>query len=125
MQGTSTFMYATNKQSLITSFGTLEIDKDFTFHYMPSSDDRDLIAMESSDAIMNLNGGTLSSTTTGIRLTKGTLMIPELGNLYNEGAISQSEAICFGNDIPADDLTIRIEGNLQLLAGRLMYENAD
>jgi hypothetical protein len=69
--------------------------------------------------------GAFDTTTTGIRLTKGTLMIPELGNLYNEGAISQSEAICFGNDIPADDLTIRIEGNLQLLAGRLMYENAE
>jgi len=125
LQGTATFNYATNKQSTLTSFGTLEIDKDFTFHYMPSSDNRDLIAMESSDAILNVNGGTLSSTTTGIRLTKGTLMIPELGNLYNAGAISQSEAICFGNDNPADDLTIRIEGNLQLLAGRLMYENAE
>jgi hypothetical protein len=69
--------------------------------------------------------GAFDTTTTGICLTKGTLMIPELGNLYNQGAISQSEAICFGNDNPADDLTIRIEGNLQLLAGRLMYENAE
>lgn len=125
LQGTSTFNYATNKQSLITSFGTLEIDKDFTFHYMPSSDNRDLIAMESSDAIMNLNGGTLSSTTTGIRLTKGTLMVPELGTLYSHGAVAQSEAITFGNNNLADDLTVRIEGNLQLVAGRWLYDNVE
>lgn len=125
LQGTSTFNYASNKQSLITSFGTLEIDKDFTFHYMPSSNNRDLIAMENSNAILNLNGGTLSSTTTGIRLTKGTLMVPDLGILYSHGAVAQSEAIAFGNNNFADDLTIRIEGNLQLAAGRLVYDNVE
>jgi len=127
IQGTSTFEYRSTCTSTITQFGTMNIDKNSTFHYEPPIPNRDLIAMVDEFSLIHLSGGDLSSSTTGLRLTKGTLFVSELCELRNNGAVAESEGFSFGNGTPADDLNVRIDAaaTLELKSGILVYDNEE
>ncbi len=126
VNGTYTFTYQSAKQSKITSGATMKFDRAITFSYAPRIADRDLLAMEDASAALVMVGATLASTTTGMRLTKGILLVDHKNYLANPGAASASQAIAFGNGVPADDLTIRVlpGGSINMLSGRLVYDNA-
>jgi hypothetical protein len=74
-----------------------------------------------------IDGCTLSSTTTGMRLTRGTLIADHKNFLDNAGATSISEGFAFGDGNPDHDLSIEVKpgGSLNLIAGQWDYQNSN
>jgi hypothetical protein len=126
--GTSTFAYTSGRASTITSFGNLYLDAGMTFSYAPlHSANRDLIVMENSDALLTVNNATLASTTTGMRLTKGTIDIEGTCWTINDGAVAASEGIALGDGDPAHDVIINFGSSATLNAqsGVFVYHNQE
>ncbi len=126
LTGTNIFSYETNMSSTIESNSMLLVSG-ATLRYAPSVANRDLITMEDLTSVLYLNGCALSSSTTGLRLTNGTLTIADVNQFYNTGATTLSQAICFGNGVAADDLNINIipGGQIVLEDGILDYQNVN
>ena len=128
--GTNTFIYHSNYGSTIAPHATLALDVSTTFSYAPSRssrpDNRDLILMSDVTSKFHLNGCTLVTTPTGMRLTKGTLIVDHKVTLQNIGSASLSQAISFGNGTAADDLSVHIRpaATLELGTGVLHYQNS-
>ena len=59
-----------------------------------------------------------------MQLTKGTLVVKDKCTLYSEAGIAE-EAVVFGNNAEADDLTVEVlaGGVLDLTNGFLKYNN--
>ena len=72
--GTNEFIYSSTQSFYINKKSQLLIDLDTIFTYSPYNNDRDLIKMDPSSTLY-LSGCTLQSTFTGIRLTKGNLVV--------------------------------------------------
>lgn len=109
-----TFSYQSGQQSYVTKQSMFTIDHGVTFRYDPSIANRNLIVMEDDTAHLYLNGCTLSSTPTGLMLTKGTVMFDGLITLSADGQ-TVSEAIAFGDASGSDLTTITIPGaNIQV-----------
>ena len=126
ISGTNKFIYSSSWSSTIDSNSTLIINKGATFSYAPSVAARDLMYMENDTSLLYLDNCTLHSTTTGLRLTRGTLYIENLVTLDADGD-DRSEAICFGNiNYTTSDLEINILAGANLdVYGRLEYENSN
>ncbi|MCB9493382.1 MAG: hypothetical protein H6679_03845 [Epsilonproteobacteria bacterium] len=124
--GTTTFAYCSPRQSHICHFGTLCVDRNMAFSYDPCVANRDLIALDDSTATLELNNASLGSSQTGMRLTKGTVFVRGNNTIYNAGAVSLSQAISLGNGTPAEDVTVEFAGDgvLEILSGKLVYNNA-
>jgi len=131
--GSTTFCYMGNRTCTITQFGTMLVDNGMTFSYAPRIANRDLIKMENASAVMHLDNATLASTTTGLRLTTGTLILDGTCTTTNYDpvtgypATSDSQAIAFGQaGLAANELTIIFNagGVLNVAAGKLLYDNA-
>jgi hypothetical protein len=78
------------------------------FLYAPVVANRNLIEMADYTSELYLNGCILASSTTGLRLTKGSLIADGKNYLLSFGAASLSEGICFGNGNSSDDLYIKV-----------------
>ena len=125
ISGTSKFTYSSSWSSTIDSYSVLKINNGSTFSYAPSVAARDLIYMEDNTSILYLDGCTLHSTTTGLRLTRGKLFIENLVTLDADGS-ALSESICFGNGMASDDLDINILAHANLdVYGELEYKNTN
>lgn len=128
MNGGFVFTYGSNRQSLINSTATLTLERGITFSYAPiGTDNRDLIALEDGSAAIFMFGATLASTTTGMRLTKGQLIVDHKNYFRSDLAASVSEGITFGNGNAADDLLITLlpGGSINVLSGALDYQNVN
>jgi ribosome modulation factor len=122
----SEFKYQSDQTSTIGADSTLVVDTGVKFSYEPvDSDDRDLIAMSDDTSRLYLNGCTLNTTTTGMRLTKGTLIVDGHNYLYDDDATSVSEGFSLGNGEATDDITIYLTPGavLDLKSGYLDYNN--
>ena len=102
IQGPYTFNYKSGGSSLIdnpfSASSTLYLTGGITFNYDPlTTDDRDLIEMTGPQTALYLNGCTLASTTTGMRLTYGSLIV-DGENFISNNAKSLSQATCFGSE---------------------------
>lgn len=126
LKGSSTFQYSTNNTSTITSFGTMIIEDNMTFKYAPTVARKDLLRFSDVNARLWLNGGSLATTTTGMRLTVGTLYVTSQSYLKNQSAVSTSQGIFFGDLNTVNDLTLTIENGQQLTheSGRLIMQQA-
>lgn len=121
--GTSRFIYSTTKTSIINTDSILQIDESAVFHYLPSSVNRDLIYMVDNTSWFYLNGCSLTCSTTGIRLTRGKLLLDNNVTFSSEGG-SVSEAICFGDNSVDNDIDVHLLAGAQVdVYGRLEYEN--
>jgi hypothetical protein len=126
--GTSTFGYRPTQQgSGILSCSKLVFETGLTFSYAPVAADRDLLGMVDRSSVLCMNGCTVRSTTTGMRLTNGTLIVDHKNQFFNTGATSVSEAIAFGNGTAANDLGIEIlpGGKIQVKSCQLAYQNTN
>jgi len=126
ISGTNVFEYRpTNINSGIASHSTLYLDTGVTFSYAPDSTNHDLLGMTDKTSRLYLNGCTLETTTTGMRLTKGTLLINYINDMINDNASSISEGFCLGNGIADDDITIEVMagGSLNIISGMFNYNN--
>lgn len=125
IRGKHVFHYASESPLTIKANAMLYLDNGVTFNYNPSVARRDLIVMEDESAALYLNGCTLSCTTTGLSLTKGTVFVDHKNIILNSGAVSLSESIQFGDGNPAHDLTVEIlpGASLEVQSGILNYNN--
>ncbi len=124
--GSHVFHYATDLTSTVTNCSQLHIDC-AGFRYEPVNDKRDLLLLIHKSSTLFLDGTTLESTTTGMRLIRGKLLVDHVNKLVNTGAISASEGFAFGNGLKDDDLTVNFKpgGSLTLVDGILDYQNSD
>lgn len=127
LSGTFTFHYTSNQQSSLKRKSSMTIRPGTTFRYAPSVANKDLFDMQDPSAELFLNGATLATTSTGIRLRRGTLTVDRKSYLKNTGGVSDSEAIVFGDGTAINDLQIQIipAASLQLLSGKLLYNNVN
>jgi hypothetical protein len=97
------------------------------FVYQPPTDNRDLVSLTDRSSKLFIDGCSLSSSTTGMRLTRGTLVVDYINNIFNSGATSLSEGICFGDGNADNDLNIQIKpgGSLSLINGMIDYANVN
>jgi len=121
--GTNKFIYSSQMTSTIASNATVTFDKDTTFKYDPSVANRDLLYMTDRTSSLFLDGCTLHSTETGLRLTKGALFLNNAITFNCEGA-NVSEAISLGNGVEDENLTVKLLSGADLTVyGALHYNN--
>ncbi len=128
LTGTHTFSYegSGNKVSTISANSTLFLDTGVTFSYAPRAANQDLLAFTDATSRLYLNGCTLKTTATGMRLTKGTMMVDNQNSVYNYSS-SMSGAFTIGNGVVADDFIIQImpNANIEIVEGSLVYNNQE
>ncbi len=126
MTGTNRFTYESDATSVVAPCSRLFLDNTM-FKYAPNTQGRDLFMLFDKTSELYLDGSTLESTTTGLRLTTGTLIAENKNFLVNDGAVGLSEGFAFGNQEADGDLSIIIKpgATLQLLSGVLDYQNID
>lgn len=125
VSGAYTFAYQSSQQSTINSKSEIFFDSGVTFSYAPPIASRDLLKMVDSSSQLTLNSATLYSTTTGLRLTKGTIMIDGLSNLSSDATVD-AQAISLGDGVSAaNNVTIEWLPDAQLVIrrGRVVYAN--
>jgi len=83
--GTYRFSYNSPAHARITSNSCLYFDQNSIFDYHPSTTNTGLIEFEDVSASMHLNGCTLQTTDTGLRLTKGQLFLDNKVTLSSQG----------------------------------------
>jgi hypothetical protein len=127
IKGTSTFGFRTSRPLDVSRFGTIYLDEGMTFSYSPPVDNRDLVRFENDRAKLILNNATLMSTTTGLRLTKGTMIVDGYSYCQNPGALYLCEGVSIGNGTPADEVTMIISpgATFDILSGILFYDQEE
>lgn len=105
---------------------SLTLDSGLTFSYIPAIANKRLLWMN-SDSKLFLNGCTLKTSTTGLQLTDGTLIVDSQNTMYNNGGVSYSQSIIFGNGNAGRDLDIEVlpGANLELMTGSFVYANVN
>lgn len=127
--GTATLNYNTDKQSIIWDKTTMTVWGNATFNYMPPVANRDLIHFVDDSSVLSLNGGTLASTTTGMRMLGGSFQLNNDCYLRNYGpgpAVVAPQGIQLGDGIdPTNDclITFITGANLNTLSGLFVYNN--
>jgi len=119
------FVYQTDQQSIVKSNSRIILDENVIFSYAPSVANRDLINLCDDTSDFVLRGATLFSTTTGLRLTKGNLIV-ERKSFINSDGTNYAESVSFGDGSSVDnDLNIETVGaaNLEVLSGYVVYDN--
>ena len=126
MQGDKAFTVLDDGAVTINPFATWYFDKGAALSYAPSSNNRDLIRMHDATSTLYLDGCSLYSTTTGLRLTSGTLVVDHKNTIHADGS-KLSEAITFGSGQTADDLTIKVMPGacLDVASGFVHYANGE
>ncbi len=130
VRGTESFIYRSDQQSFINSGGTFQLSGGAIFSYEPRSNNHDLIVFNDEDANLKLNRGALASTTTGMRLTSGTLQIAGPKNYIRAADIASptiSESIVFGDGVDVmKNLSVEFSnGKLTLETGALIWANVE
>lgn len=126
VKGSFFFSYESSMQSMIAPQSVLFFDNGTKFYYAPGSAHRDLIGMADKTSTLELDGCDVFSTPTGLRLTKGRLIIHNNNNFYANGQ-TLSNAIAFGNGHVEDNLTIDIRPDASIVgrSGWLDYANTN
>lgn len=125
LSGTNKFIYRSTGQSTIRQNATFVCDYGSTFSYAPTSNQRSGIAFVDNTSTFVLNSATLYSTTTGLRLTKGNLII-EGNTTFRSDATVIPQGIAFGDNVSAaNDLrVVYMPGaKLSVKSGYLLNEN--
>jgi len=86
--GTNQFNYTSRVGSTVSSLATLMFDKFTTFNYAPARANVNLLALTDVSSNFYLNGCTLISTSTGLRLMTGTLVLDDSVTLSSSAAFN-------------------------------------
>jgi hypothetical protein len=117
------FSYKSSQTSTIRSNGTLILDQGLTLSYDSPTTSQTLLTFADSTGLLQLAGGTLRSTTTGLQLTKGNFQAVANSTIASEGSAS----ITLGTGVAANDCvtTINPGVTLSLSGGILAYRNVN
>jgi hypothetical protein len=114
VHGTFTFAHQSSQPFAITPCSHLKMMEGSTFSYDPPTPNKDLVELHACLSTLELSSAALHSTSTGIRLQTGILMINGDSSIVSEATVLD-EAICFGDGISAEnDLTINVMPNADL-----------
>jgi len=133
------FEYSTTRTSTVRSNSKLILEPMFTefipiansptsiFIYDPGIANRDLIAMADFSSELHLNGCILASSSTGMRLTNGMLVVDGKNYIWAFESSRIDEGICFGNGNPNNDLSVNIQpgASLEIRQGTLDIHNVN
>lgn len=114
--GTNKFNYTTRLSSSIASKSTLMFGLNTTFSYAPARANNNLLFMNDATSVLYLEGSTLISTRTGIRLSTGTLVIDNNVTLSSQAKFN-AEALNIDTSLT---LQVLGGGNLNLF-GKVRY----
>ncbi|MFH1831932.1 MAG: hypothetical protein ABH827_03970 [bacterium] len=128
--GTSKFIYQSDKPAYIDGKSTFYFDNNTTFSFAPLSTNKDLIYMKDKTSTLYLNNATLAITHTGLRLTKGNLLLENNVTFTSqryEGSHKQalSNSFVFGNATLGEnyDLNVQILNNAKLNVKGMIKNN--
>lgn len=124
--GTGSFVYSTDKSSIIWERATMNIGEKATFYYNPPIANRDLIVLKDDRSIFALNGGTLVSSATGMRLLGGTFQIENDAYVAGKNGAASSESIELGDGVDSyNDCIVNLisSANMYVLSGAVNYNN--
>lgn len=111
--GTSTVILTSSRASFVAPASTLYFDKGTSFTYAPrNSSDNTLLKLQSKTSKLHFNGCNFSTSSTGIRLTKGTIIFENKVNINSNtdnGVQVPSNAIIFGNSAVGASENINVE----------------
>ncbi len=105
IKGPYTFTLATPGLLTIGSDSSLEIDTRTIFRYAPPNTRREGVFLQSLSSRLYLNGATLSSSTTGLRLSRGQILFDGKCSIASD-ATTNAQGIYFGDGTPANDPSI-------------------
>lgn len=94
--GQKKISYLTDQQSVILADSCLWLDRRAHFEYKPIIADKMLLSLVDKSSLLHLSGATLSVSTTGLDISRGTLIVENKCFLHNEGAYSLSEGLIIG-----------------------------
>jgi hypothetical protein len=100
----SNFIYTSVQTSQINTNATLYFETGTTFQYVPAAANKNLIVMQDSTASLYLDGCTVLSTNTGLRLNTGNLYFHN-GVTFTNQANNLAEGIEFGANLSVNFLS--------------------
>ena len=118
------FYYSSTSTSTVHSNALFKIGRNGTFSYSPDSIGQDMFQFADSTAILYLDNATLHSTTTGVRFSKGTIIIEGDCALSSDAQVL-SEAICLGDGVDENnDIIVDISpGSSLVLDGGIVRDD--
>jgi len=130
-KGAATFTYQTLKTSVINANASLLLDSGFTFIYDPIRlASKALLTFVDATSLLVLNNATLHSTTTGLNLTNGSMVIGGdsilSSDLKTTGTIVLDNGITLGDGLLASSdfaVDIATGARLRIDTGSLNYKN--
>jgi len=126
--GLQTFAYQSPQPLTIHPNAQCKFDLGTTFSYdsgtTPANAGNNRFTMIDQTSKLFLNGCTLHVSTTGLQLTKGTIIVDHIVTVEGESNNSDG-AITFGNGSANQDVTIEVMpgGNIEVVYGYINYKN--
>jgi len=108
------FGYETDQVSTVSTYGKIFLDNGFTFHYDPPIVSHVLFDLYAETSELILNGATLHSTSTGLILETGRLIVDRSSVVSGEGTVD-AEAIILASSLDIQQLpaaVLQVEGNV-------------
>lgn len=125
IQGSKKFIYQSSKTSTIDSNSVLYFSNNSSFDYNPSVLNKNLLNFKDNSSYLYFDNASLFVTTTGLALTKGTLLLDNnvtfsiLGN-------SLSEGLFLGDGNFENDINVNFLASCNLnIYGSVSYENVE
>ncbi len=120
----NSFIFHTDQPCVVNPNARISLKRGACFSYDPTSTAKNLICLSAPCSFIALKDSSLHATTTGLKLTKGTLTSNGNCNIISDATIKEN-GIFFGDGITADNnLNIEVDGNLTL-SGQCIYQNVE
>ncbi len=127
IEGAYTFAYQSTMTSTLLADSKLNLEPGVIFNFDPPLFDgcNKLLEFIDESSQLVLNGASLLSTTSGIELVKGTLMVKRTSFIGSDSVIDfyQKHGVSLGNGIDDMNIVIAPEAELYLTQGVLEYRN--
>lgn len=125
ISGTTTFGYSSRVTSSIELNSNIYFSNGVTFSYSPKNSRNNLLYMTGKSSRMFFDGSTLVTSNTGLKFSRGSLILDNKVTFSNNGT-SLSEAIIFGDGVNSNDLDIYVLSDANLtFYGAFSYENVN
>lgn len=135
MQGNNLFFaYQSDQPSSIATESMLTFDSGFTFSYDPFNGSRHLFSFEDTSAMLVLNSASLHTTSTGLQLTKGKIVVAGESKLSTERLVIEEDdgvttvvnnGLTLGDGTSGNDCScVIVRGSLwELTTGLFQFNN--
>jgi len=122
--GSTVFIYESTQGSTLEHFTTVLFDRGMSFSYAPAGPYKNLIEMEDVTAQLHFKEATLFVTSTGLELTKGTLLIEDNMDVFSDATV-ETEGVSLGDGTREHNLHVRFlaDAKLNLESGFLTFDN--